>query len=68
MASWRISSKKNMEEHGPMEDFPSNSSRLYLILGKEGLGIKTNAMDASWCDEQGPVVYVQGKDTELVAF
>ena len=40
----------------------------YLILGREGLGIRTNAMDASWCDEQGPVVYLHRKDTELVAF
>jgi hypothetical protein len=32
------------------------------------LGVRTNAIGSSWCDEQGSVVYVQGKDTELVAF
>jgi hypothetical protein len=40
----------------------------YLILGNADLGVRTNAIGSSWCDEQGSVVYVQGKDTELVAF
>jgi hypothetical protein len=40
----------------------------YFILGSAGLGIRTNAIDASWCDGQGPVVYVQGKGINLVAF
>lgn len=39
-----------------------------LIVGNASLDIRTNAIDASWCDGQGPVVYVQGKNTELVAF